>query len=141
MCPASLKRLHCRYTYYQHKVSGETSWTLPERIPGYKTTRQTMISGDPSHGTVCKGCSATLHATGQIAESGYQFWCTKDKDEPFTFNAGVGEVITGWDMGCLGMAVGETRVLQIPGEEGYGQAGFPVCWLLVYDHIRMMVID
>ena len=29
----------------------------------------------------------------------------------------------GWDQGCLGMKVGEKRLLVIPAEEGYGEAG------------------
>jgi FKBP-type peptidyl-prolyl cis-trans isomerase len=36
-----------------------------------------------------------------------------------------GSVITGWDQGCLGMAIGEERELLIPAEEGYGAGGFP----------------
>ena len=39
--------------------------------------------------------------------------------------AGVGGVITGWDQGLLGASVGETRKLDIPAEEGYGDGGFP----------------
>ena len=35
------------------------------------------------------------------------------------------QVITGWDQGCLGMTVGETRKLRIPAVEGYGAGGFP----------------
>ena len=57
-----------------------------------------------------------------------QFWCTKDAGQkPFSYQAGVGGVIKGWDQGCLGMAVGETRKLTIPGHEGYGGGGFPAC--------------
>ena len=29
----------------------------------------------------------------------------------------MGKVITGWDQGCLGMALGETRMLDIPAKE------------------------
>ena len=54
------------------------------------------------------------------------FSCAEDPgQQPFTYDAGVGGVITGWDQGCLGMAVGETRKLDIPAEEGYGAGGFP----------------
>uniref|UniRef100_A0A7S3ZTS6 peptidylprolyl isomerase n=1 Tax=Pelagomonas calceolata TaxID=35677 RepID=A0A7S3ZTS6_9STRA len=35
------------------------------------------------------------------------------------------QVITGWDQGLLGAAVGEVRKLDIPAEEGYGKGGFP----------------
>ena len=34
-------------------------------------------------------------------------------------------MIKGWDQGCLGMQVGETRELIIPADEGYGAGGFP----------------
>lgn len=44
---------------------------------------------------------------------------------PFTYDAGVNKVIKGWDFGCLGMKLGETRRLSIPAEEGYGAGGFP----------------
>ena len=55
-----------------------------------------------------------------------QFWDTKDPDQkPFSYQAGVGGVITGWDQGCLGMKMGEIRKLEIPGNEGYGAKGFP----------------
>ncbi len=36
-----------------------------------------------------------------------------------------GRVITGWDEGCLGAAIGEVRKLDIPAGEGYGAGGFP----------------
>ena len=53
-------------------------------------------------------------------------WSTKDPDqEPFQYQAGVGQVITGWDQGLLGMQLGETRELVIPADEGYGSKGFP----------------
>merc|ERR1712070_90017 len=73
-----------------------------------------------------KGCTATVHALGVIKESGNKFWSTKDPgQQPFTYNAGVGGVIKGWDQGCLGMKGGEVRKLMIPAEEGYGAGGFP----------------
>merc|ERR1712129_445953 len=75
---------------------------------------------------ISKGDTATVHATGVIKESGKKFWSTKDPGQrPFSYQAGVGGVITGWDQGCLGMKVGEARKLVIPGAEGYGSKGFP----------------
>ena len=55
-----------------------------------------------------------------------KFWSTKDAGQkPFTYQAGVGGVIKGWDQGCLGMQIGEVRKLRIPADEGYGAGGFP----------------
>ena len=69
--------------------------------------------------------SKVAHDCGVIVEDP-AFWSTRDVGEsPFTYQAGVGGVITGWDVGVLGQAVGETRRLRIPPQEGYGAAGFP----------------
>ncbi|CAE8650166.1 unnamed protein product, partial [Polarella glacialis] len=94
-----------------------------EAVPGYATTRRTLKSGvGPAVGV---GSRVTLHATGVVAETGRKFWSTKDPGcQPFTYQAGVGEVITGWDQGCLGMVLGEERQLLIPAAEGYGAQGF-----------------
>mmetsp|Transcript_14600 Transcript_14600/g.30873 ORF Transcript_14600/g.30873 Transcript_14600/m.30873 type:complete len:117 (-) Transcript_14600:326-676(-) len=95
-----------------------------EAIPGYKTTRRTLKEG--SGASVVKGATVTVHATGIVKETGKKFWSTKDPgQQPFTYQAGVGQVITGWDQGLLGMKLGEERELLIPADEGYGQKGFP----------------
>ena len=95
-----------------------------EPIPGYETTKQTITAG--SGPVVAKGDTVTVHATGIVEEGNKKFWSTKDPgQQPFTYQAGVGKVITGWDQGCLGMNVGETRKLRIPAHEGYGAGGFP----------------
>ena len=75
---------------------------------------------------VSKGATVTVHATGVVKETGKKFWSTKDPgQEPFSYQAGVGQVIKGWDQGLLGMKLGEERQVIIPGHEGYGAAGFP----------------
>ena len=88
------------------------------------TTMRTITPGSGKE--ITKGSTATVHATGVVKETGKKFWSTKDPgQEPFTYQAGVGGVIKGWDQGCLGMKVGEARELIIPAHEGYGAAGFP----------------
>ena len=89
-------------------------------IAGYKTTYEVVTEGKGA-AVVSKGDSVTVHAKGTVAESQKKFWSTKDAgQQPFTYKAGVGGVITGWDQGCLGMKIGEVRKLEIPAHEGYG---------------------
>ena len=93
-------------------------------ISGYKTTYDIKKGG--SGASVQPKNKVTVHATGVVKETGKKFWSTKDPgQEPFTYQAGVGQVIKGWDQGLLGMKLGEERQVVIPGHEGYGAAGFP----------------
>merc|ERR1712166_1372942 len=94
-------------------------------IAGFETTYSVLKPGDSSS-AVTRGATVTVHATGVVVETGKQFWSTKDPgQQPFTYQAGVGQVITGWDQGLLGMTVGEQRLVTIPADEGYGADGFP----------------
>lgn len=95
-------------------------------IKGFKTTYTILKDGDAAGPSVTKGSAVTVHATGVVVETGKKFWSTKDPgQQPFSYTAGVGMVITGWDQGLLGMTVGEERMVTIPADEGYGEGGFP----------------
>eukprot|EP00587_Corethron_hystrix_P011613 CAMPEP_0113321046 /NCGR_PEP_ID=MMETSP0010_2-20120614/14660_1 /TAXON_ID=216773 ORGANISM="Corethron hystrix, Strain 308" /NCGR_SAMPLE_ID=MMETSP0010_2 /ASSEMBLY_ACC=CAM_ASM_000155 /LENGTH=101 /DNA_ID=CAMNT_0000179047 /DNA_START=54 /DNA_END=356 /DNA_ORIENTATION=- /assembly_acc=CAM_ASM_000155 len=94
-------------------------------VPGLATTYLIKTPGSGT-ATIISGTTATLHATGIVRETGKKFWSTKDPgQEPFTCQYGVGQLIKGWDMGCIGMKVGEVREVLIPAAEGYGSKGFP----------------
>jgi len=75
-------------------------------------------SGD----TAAKGNQVTVHYTGWLT-NGSKFDSSKDRDEPFAFALGRGQVIKGWDEGVEGMKVGGKRKLTIPPELGYGARG------------------
>jgi len=75
-------------------------------------------SGD----TAAKGNQVTVHYTGWLT-NGSKFDSSKDRDEPFAFALGRGQVIKGWDQGVEGMKVGGKRKLTIPPELGYGARG------------------
>ncbi len=69
-----------------------------------------------------KGKQVKVHYTGTL-ENGKKFDSSVDRNEPFSFVIGVGQVIPGWDEGVMGMKVGGKRKLIIPSKLGYGAAG------------------
>ena len=77
---------------------------------------------------VGKGASPTagkqvkVHYTGTL-ENGKKFDSSVDRNEPFSFVIGVGQVIKGWDEGVMTMKVGGKRKLIIPAKLGYGSRG------------------
>jgi len=71
------------------------------------------------------GSKVKAHYTGTLVSDGTKFDSSVDRDEPFEFTIGQGEVIKGWDCGFARMKVGEKSKLTIRSDYGYGESGSP----------------
>jgi len=75
------------------------------------------------------GKNVTVHYTGWLYresapdKKGTKFDSSVDRNQPFSFVLGAGQVIRGWDQGVAGMKVGGQRTLVIPPSLGYGSTG------------------
>lgn len=72
-----------------------------------------------------QGDTVKVQYVGALYEDGTEFDASWDRNEPFEFTLGAGQVIQGWDQGVEGMKVGGRRVLVIPSDLGYGPQGSP----------------
>lgn len=89
---------------------------------GLQIIDHTVGGGDKA----AKGDTIEVHYTGWFYEDGNRgdkFDSSHDRNQPFSFELGVGQVISGWDEGVQGMRVGGKRELIIPPELGYGPSG------------------
>ena len=89
--------------------------------------KQDAKTGDGNEAVA--GRNVTVHYTGWLYDEskpdhkGQKFDSSRDRNEPFTFRLGGGQVIRGWDEGVAGMKVGGQRTLTIPPAYGYGARG------------------
>ena len=69
-----------------------------------------------------KGMSCTVHYRGMLLD-GTVFDASYNRNEPFTFELGMGQVIAGWDEGIALMKKGGKATLVLPSAIAYGERG------------------
>lgn len=97
------------------KAAEEAMMTTPS---GLQYVDLAIGSGHEAHA----GETAIVHYTGTLTD-GKKFDSSKDRNSPFSFRLGAGQVIKGWDEGVEGMKIGGIRKLVIPPQLGYGSRG------------------
>jgi FKBP-type peptidyl-prolyl cis-trans isomerase FkpA len=101
-------------------ASGTTSSSAKEVTmqDGLKYTDDQVGTGTEAQA----GKTVSVHYTGWLLD-GTKFDSSRDRNQPFSFPLGGGQVIKGWDEGVAGMKIGGKRTLVIPPELGYGARG------------------
>lgn len=90
--------------------------------PATELTCQDLVVGDGE--VVPAGATITAQYVGVSQSTGEQFDASWDNGgEPIEFS--LDGVIAGWTEGIPGMKVGGRRLLTIPGDKAYGEAGQP----------------
>jgi peptidylprolyl isomerase len=102
-------------------MSSKPSISIPQDLPPSSLVTDDEIIGDGDEAT--SGRNVSVHYVGVAWSTGKQFDASWDRNEPFDFRLGAGQVIAGWDQGVAGMKVGGRRKLTIPPQMGYGDYG------------------
>jgi peptidylprolyl isomerase len=94
---------------------------FPEGPPPTELQIDDIVVGDGDEAT--SGRQVVVHYVGVAHSTGEEFDASWNRNSPFTFPLGGGQVIAGWDQGVAGMRVGGRRQLTIPAKLGYGDRG------------------
>jgi peptidylprolyl isomerase len=99
----------------------EPKIVTPEGDPPTKLVIKDIVKGKGPKAKA--GDTLTMQYVGYSWSNGQKFDASWDRGQPFPFQLGAGMVIPGWDQGMAGMQKGGRRLLVIPPDLGYGDAG------------------
>lgn len=126
---------------YNYMFIGQVESNMTARVTDSGLKIEDLQLGQGATAEASK--TVTVHYTGWL-ENGVKFDSSVDRDDPFRFSLGRGQVIRGWDEGVAGMQVGGKRKLTIPPQLGYGAAGaggvVPPNATLIFD-VELLAVD
>lgn len=109
-------------------ASGQANEIPTDKVSGQELTVGTGVEAKT-------GDTVQVNYVGMFLD-GKKFDSSYDRGQPFEFTLGAGQVISGWDIGVVGMKVGGKRRLIIPPQFGYGakdNGPIPANSTLVFD--------
>lgn len=128
--------------HHHHHEEEEDSYIIPEgklneeinlTADGGVTKKITKLGEGEEHPP--KGSEVSVHYVGTLT-TGEKFDSSRDRNVPFTFKLGQGNVIRGWDIGVATMKKGEVALLTCKPEYAYGeraQGSIPANSTLIFE--------
>lgn len=95
-----------------------TTTTVGAEAVDETTSTTQVVSGERF--IVQDGDVVEVHYIGTL-DDGSQFDSSRDRDVPFSFTVGTGQVISGFDEAVRGGEVGDVRTVRIEPENAYGE--------------------
>ncbi|KAA0193554.1 hypothetical protein HAZT_HAZT000922 [Hyalella azteca] len=112
--------------------SSHVTSIAPEDPPGVDITPdkdggilKTIIKEGTADESPYIGNQVFVHYVGTLESDGSKFDSSRDREEPFDFQLGQGQVIKAWDIGLATMKKGEICQLRCRADYAYGKVGSP----------------
>ena len=118
----------CLFSVYSLEVAAQKRRRTPPRSPSAAITTPSgltyLITKKGTGPQLKAGDTVVMNYTGTLT-TGVKFDSSYDRNEPFAFKLGAGQVIKGWDEGVAKLRVGDHAILVLPGKIAYGLRGVP----------------
>ena len=118
----------CLFSIYTFKAEAQTKRRRTPRSSSAAITTPSgltyLITKKGTGPQLKAGDTVILNYTGALT-NGMKFDSSHDRNEPFAFKLGAGQVIKGYDEGLAKLRVGDQAILVIPGKLAYGPKGVP----------------